>query len=30
MAEYELPDPVVQISDIQELAPDLVVVPNGG
>ncbi len=28
MAEYELPDPVVQISDVQELAADLVVIPN--
>ena len=28
MAEYELPDPVVQIADIQDLARDLVVIPN--
>ncbi len=28
MAEYELPEPVVQISGIQELARDLVVIPN--
>ena len=28
MAEYPYPDPVVQISDVRELARDLVVIPN--
>jgi len=28
MAEYELPDPVVQVSDIKDVARDLVVIPN--
>lgn len=28
MAEYVLPEPVVQVSDVQELARDLVVIPN--
>ncbi|MEV6151038.1 MBL fold metallo-hydrolase [Nonomuraea sp. NPDC052129] len=28
MAEFVLPDPVVQVTDVQELAPDLVVIPN--
>lgn len=28
MAEYALPDPVVEVSQVQELAHDLVVIPN--
>src|SRR5512139_3232759 len=28
MAEYPLPDPVVKITDVQEPARDLVVIPN--
>ncbi|HEY4851851.1 MAG TPA: MBL fold metallo-hydrolase [Streptosporangiaceae bacterium] len=28
MAEYPYPDPIVQITDVQELARDLVVIPN--
>ncbi|MFI7143459.1 MBL fold metallo-hydrolase [Nonomuraea sp. NPDC050022] len=28
MAEFVLPDPVVQLTDVQELARDLVVIPN--
>ncbi len=28
MAEYVLPDPVVQIAGVQEVARDLVVIPN--
>ncbi|MEV0348910.1 MBL fold metallo-hydrolase [Nonomuraea sp. NPDC050680] len=28
MAEFVLPDPVVQVTDVQELARDLVVIPN--
>lgn len=30
MAEYVLPDPVVQIAGVQEVARDLVVIPNRG
>lgn len=29
MAEYELPEPVVQVTGAEELARDLVVIPNG-
>jgi hypothetical protein len=28
MPEYPYPDPIVQITDVQELARDLVVIPN--
>src|SRR5580700_7501210 len=28
MAEYPYPDPIVQVADVQELARDLVVIPN--
>ncbi|MFE4537121.1 MBL fold metallo-hydrolase [Streptomyces scopuliridis] len=28
MAEYTMPDPVVRVTDVQELARDLVVIPN--
>ena len=28
MADYPYPDPVVQVTDAQELARDLVVIPN--
>jgi glyoxylase-like metal-dependent hydrolase (beta-lactamase superfamily II) len=28
MAEYALPEPVVQVTDVQEIARDLVVIPN--
>ena len=28
MADYPYPDPIVQVTDVQELARDLVVIPN--
>jgi hypothetical protein len=28
MAEYPYPDPIVQVTDVQDLARDLLVIPN--
>jgi hypothetical protein len=30
MAEYPYPDPIVQVTDVQDLARDLLVIPNLG